>query len=480
MSALRATALLAVLLAGCAPSRQARTAELPVQPRSSWSAEAQTADYGVAVDWWTGFRDEQLNEYVAEALIANPSLAEAEARVRAAAALARIAGAELYPFLNAGLTAGRSKEVIGFSGPFGPTFTSGRYGVALNLSWELDVWGRIRAGQRAATEDLRASHALFYGVQLSLAAQTSKAYFATVAGRLQTAVAEEDLASARSLEERIRERFQSGLRTALDVKLAETEVSRARASLALRRRVHDASLRQLENLLGRYPAGQAAFAKSLPEVVEPVPAGIPADVLRRRPDLVAAERQLVASAQRIVEAEASLYPRVSLTASGGLASTDVDDLLSGNFGVWSLVLNMAQPIFEGGRLRANIDLQEAREDEAVAVFGNAVLSAFREVETALVAERRLAEQEAALAQLVDEAGVSVELSEERFLSGLASILSVLEARRRHFLARSELLEVHRQRLEARIDLYAALGGGFETRWIGIETTWIGLEQEPTR
>ncbi|MHC4341849.1 MAG: efflux transporter outer membrane subunit [Planctomycetota bacterium] len=457
-----------LLVAGCGLTREPRTAELPVQPRSSWAATEAAKEYAVTEDWWKEFGDSQMDEYILEALLANPTLKEAEARVQQAAALAKIAGAELYPWVGAGASGGRRKQFLGIAGIPDPTFTQGAYGVELNLSWELDVWGRIRAGKRAALEDLRTSQALFHGAQLSLAAQTAKAYFASVAGALQVQVAKEDLASALSLKERIRERFQRGLRTALDLKLAETEVSRAQATLAVRQRVLDTVLRQLETLMGRYPVGLAEYAEALPQIPAPVPAGIPADVLARRPDLVAAERRVVAAADRIVEANASLYPRISLTASGGLASSDMEDVIKGDFSVWSLVGNLSQPIFQGGQLRANVELTKAREEEAVASFGNAVLGAFREVEVGLVSERHLTDQENAVGRLVADAESSVELSEQRYLTGLASILNVLEARRRFFIARAEHLNARQERLDTRIDLYVALGGGFEKSLIGLD------------
>jgi NodT family efflux transporter outer membrane factor (OMF) lipoprotein len=467
-----ATALLVatlLLVAGCGLTREPRTAELPVQPRSSWAGTEAAKEYAVTEDWWKEFGDSRLEDYIFEALIANPSLKEAEARVRQAAALAKIAGAELYPWVGAGASGGRRKQFLGIPGVPDPTITQGGYGVELNLSWELDVWGRIRAGKRAALEDLRSSQALLYGAQLSLAAQTAKAYFASIAGALQVQVSREDVESALALEERIRERFQRGLRTALDLKLAETEVSRAKSLLAARERVLAAVLRQLESLLGRYPSGFAEYAEALPEIPGPVPAGIPADVLARRPDLVAAERRVVAAADRIVEATASLYPRISLTASGGLASSEMEDVIKGDFSVWSLVGNLSQPIFQGGQLRANVELTKAQEEEAVASFGNSVLRAFREVEVGLVSERHLTDQEAALARLATDAGTSVDLSEQRYLSGLASILTVLEARRRFFLARAEYLNARQERLDTRIDLYVALGGGFEKSRIGLDT-----------
>jgi outer membrane protein, multidrug efflux system len=187
--------------------------------------------------------------------------------------------------------------------------------------------------------------------------------------------------------------------------------------------------------------------------------GVPAEVVSRRPDLRAAERSYLSAFYRVEEARASLYPRISLTSSGGFASSDLSDLLSGDFGVWSLAANLAGPLFQGGRLRENITLKEAQQAEAEAAFASAVLRAFTEVETSLAAEGFLRDREAALTEYVDRAGASASLSERRFLTGLTDITTVLEARRRHYSAEGQLVRVRLERLQNRVDFYASLGGG---------------------
>jgi multidrug efflux system outer membrane protein len=454
-------------LAACATtSPEDRKPAMPVEAPDRWAAaEGETAEYDVPDDWWRTFGDPTLSDLVEEAIARNPRLEEAAARVRAAQALATIAGADLYPSVSAGVQGAVQESYTG-EGPFTPaTQRAERYGVSLNVRWELDVWGRIRSGQAAALADVETQRALYSAAVLSLAAQTAKAYLVAVESHEQLLVAEANLRSAEDLAGRTRERFERGLRRALDVKLAESEVASARSAAHVRRRAHDLSRRQLETLVGRYPAAEVAAAASLPPVPVPVPTGVPADVLSRRPDLVAAERQLAAAGARVKEAEAGLYPRISLTGSGGLTSKEVADVLSGDFGVWSLAAGLTAPIFEGGRLRANVDLRGAREEEAIAAFASAVLLALNEVESALASEGYLDDQGRALETLVTTASDSVVLSEERYLAGLADILGVLEARRRDFNARSALLQTRRERLDARIDLYVALGGGFRRETI---------------
>jgi NodT family efflux transporter outer membrane factor (OMF) lipoprotein len=456
------TFVLVVALAavGCKTPPPPAAPESPVDLPGNWTTRPGPEEFGVTETWWQDFGDPVLDQIVGEALANNPSLLEAEARVRQAAAQAVIAGARLSPFVGAGAQIGGSERFIGKSEFAEPTLQSQSHGVSLNFSWELDLWARIRSGQAAAVADVEASRAFYHGARLSLAAQTAKAYLAVVESERQVKVAEDNLASAEGLLERIRDRFREGLRTALDLKFSETEVSSAAAQLTARRRVLDATKRQLETLLARYPDATLIAAAGLPDAPPPVPTGIPADVLARRPDLVAAEKQYVAAFYRVAEAEKSLYPRISLTGDAGLASSALEDVVAGDFGVWSLVGSLTQPVFEGGRLRANIRGAKAREEERVAAFANSVLRALAEVEISLAADGFLARQETEIAGLVEESQASVDLSEERFLSGLASFLGVLEARRRFFVAQSELLRTRLDRLNSRIDLYVALGGGF--------------------
>jgi NodT family efflux transporter outer membrane factor (OMF) lipoprotein len=251
----------------------------------------------------------------------------------------------------------------------------------------------------------------------------------------------------------------------LDVHLGRSSQATAEAVLYQRQRQLDGVLRQLEILLGRYPAGATELATELPAVPPPVPAGLPANLVARRPDLVAAERRLAAADARLVVARKALYPRISLTASGGQSSSALGDLLDGDFSVWNLVGNISQPLFQGGRLRGGVDLAQAGTEQALAQYADSVLRAYAEVESALAAAQLLAQQEAAVATAARAAGAARRLAAERYSKGLADLITVLEAQRRAFEAESQLLAVRRQRLQARLDLHLALGGGWSDKMI---------------
>ncbi len=454
-------------LAGCASPAPPAPVALQVELPERWAA----ADPGApaiepSAAWWTEFRDPRLDALIAGVLEANHDLAAAAARVEAAQAEARIAGAALQPQASAGVDGSRGRRnFIGLPIPNAPggvlSSTSTSVGASLNISWEADLWGRLRAGRQAALAGVEAAEADLAGARLSLAGQSAKAWFAAAEARLQLERAERTLAIRSSTRERIRRRYELGTRGALDLRLAIANESRARADLAVRERQLDAAERQLRLLLSQYPARSASGAAptALPEPPVGLPALLPSELIARRPDLAALDRRLAAAGFGVRQARASLYPRFSLTGSTGRLSSEIEDLLDSDFSVWSLAANLLQPLFQGGRLEAGVELADARYRELAERYAQALLGAFAEVELALVAEGSLASQAAALKTSVEQSLAAQELAEGRYTAGLVDYLAVLESQREATQAEIALLSVQRQRLDARVDLYLALGGG---------------------
>lgn len=461
MKRLASTALAALLVAGCVSTPERSTPQTVPLPET-WTAGADRGE--IDDHWWTSFEDPGLESLIGRALEYNRDLRATAARLEQAAARARIAGADLRPSLSAGLDASRRRQVfVGFPIPGDevPSTTSTSLGLSLSASWEVDLWGRLRAGARAALADFEAAHADYAAARLSLAALTAKAWFGVVEARQQLELAEASAESFRRSAEQVRSRYESGVRPPVDLRLALTRLAEAEALVELRRGRLDAETRGLEVLVGDYPAGAIRSERELPPPPGPLRAGLPADLVARRPDLIAAERRLAAADQRLLEARRSLYPRLSLTASGGTVSDDLRDLLDGDFRVWTLVGNLVAPLFQGGRLRANVDLSAAGRDLALATYAQSVLDAFAEVETALAAEQTLAARESALAEAARQSGAAEALALDRYRSGLDDYIAVLQAQASTLSARSQWLAVRRARLENRIDLHVALGGGFE-------------------
>lgn len=455
----------ALALTGCATAPPAQPLDLEVTLPETWAA-SQTPAGEVSSDWWREFGDPGLTDAVDTALRQNHDLLAAAARLEQAAAGALIAGAPLRPTLDAGLTGGRRRQnFIGFPIPGGEqrvlSSFSTTWGVSLNTTWEADLWGRLRAGARAAVAETQRSAAELRSARQSIAGQTVKAWFAVAEAHQQFALVEQTVASFTATADQVRGRFEQGLRPALDLRLSLSNLASAEANRSARLQQLDATTRQLEVLLGEYADRHIRVAQTLPEAPGPVPAGLPADLVSRRPDLVAAERFLAADRERLEVARRDLYPRFSLTASGGTSTRELTDLLNGDFGVWSLVGNLTQPLFDGGRLRAVVAQTKAQTDESLAAYAGAALTAFAEVETALAAESLLGDQERHLAEAVAQSRAAERLAGERYTSGLNDYISVLESQRQAFNAEASLIGARRLRLDNRVDLHLALGGGFE-------------------
>jgi outer membrane protein, multidrug efflux system len=467
---------LVVFAAGCASIPMPDHPAIGIVPPDHYTSAHVVVTQSVFADsvdahqasWWQELGDTTLSDLVMEGLLHNRDLAAASHRLDAVQAQARMAGAGRLPQASAGTNANRSRRnFIGFpvAGPAGggvATSTTTTYDASLLISWEVDLWGRLRSGHAAALADVEASQADFAGARLSLAAQVAKLYFRVIEARHQLDLARATAASQQSSAQQIEVRYARGLRTSLDLRLARSSAASAQAQVAARTFLLDGVTRQLEVLLGRYPAAALDGAGALPALASDVPAGLPADLIRRRPDLAAGERRLVASRLRVTEARRALLPRISLTASGGRSSDALGDLLDGDYSVWNLVGNLSQPLFQGGRLRAQVDLATAGQDAALAQYASTALRAFGEVETALVQQALLADQERLTQMAATEALAAERLAGDRYARGLSNYITLLESQRRAFEAQSQLLSVRLQRLQARIDLYVALGGSFES------------------
>lgn len=459
------------LLAGCA-SKKHQPVTTP-SPPEHWTA-LPGQDSPIPPDWLAEFDDEALTAAVGEALAHNRELRAAAARLDQAQALSRIAGADLLPQVSASAD-GRRQQSTFFGlplpgakkGVFAVTTTS--YGTSLNVSWEADLWGRLRAGKRAALADVAAGEATVAGARLSLAGQTAKAWFAAAEAKKQEALARQTVESYVRTLESTQRRYRAGLVTSLDLRLGRANRATAEALLATRQQQRDETLRQLEILLGRYPAGRLETAVELPALPGPVPAGLPADLVSRRPDLIAGEWRLAAADARLAQSRAARYPRLTLTASGGTASPDLHHLLDPDFKVWSLAAGILAPIFQGGRLKAGVHLDQARVEEAAETFAQTLLEAYGEVESHLFAEQQLSRRERQLGIAAEEAAAAEKLAENRYREGLVDIFGLLESQRRRLQAEGDWITVRRLLLTNRIDLYLALGGGFHAPLPGTET-----------
>ncbi|QDV07032.1 Outer membrane protein OprM precursor [Planctomycetes bacterium Poly30] len=438
--------------------------------RDSWESEAAPGEYPTAGEqeyggpFWTTFEDSVLNDLVVEALQHNHDLIASAQRLRGAAARSQVARSARLPQLDANAQYARTKNIFvglpipGSTGPLSALFN--QWNVGLGASWELDLWGKLSASVDAADAEVAASFADLQGARLSIAAQVTNSWFALREAAQQLELAERTTKTYEDSAQVVRDRFEAGLSGALDLRLAEANVSTSAASAVAARRSYRVASRQIETLLGRFPGAELESVEDFGPMPPAVPAGVPADVLARRPDLVAAEHRMTAAESQARAVRLDRWPALALTTSGGRTSNMFDDLLDGDFTIWSIAGSLTAPLFDGGRRRARIDEALAEMRAARAQFAALALNAFFEVENALDAERLLRERLGFLSSAVESATEATSLSDEQYKEGLVSIELVLESQRRQLVAESAYLAARRELYQARVDLHVALGGDF--------------------
>ena len=405
-----------------------------------------------------------LDSLVREALDANYSLAIAAATVDATRAGADIAGAPRWPQISAGYSARRQESaMVGL--PIGPDpvlkTLSSSHNAQLQASWELDLWNKLGSMERAALAEYQATEADLAAARLGVAAAVTRAWLSLVEARAQADLAERASAAFAETADTSWDRYQRGLIPATEVHLTRTSRDNAAALLAFRRQQVEFFARQLELLMGRYPRAELETPIVLPDAPPLPPAGLPSDLLFRRPDL---------SGRRAPR------DRERVTHFGGAARDAAVDLphrrrrvheqcarghSRGDFSVWSIGGSLLQPLFQGGRLRAQVRQNAAFESAAMNSWANQVLGAFGEVEVALASEQWLREREEKLRSSSDSAREAYRLSQSRYRQGVGSLFEVLESQRRALEAEGQWIVVRNARLNARVDLYLALGGGFD-------------------
>ncbi len=427
----------------------AQVPELPNDWRSPAPAEP------VQVGWIDSFNDATLVALVEEAQANNRNLAAAAANVTRARALARQAGAELTPDIGLGFGADRAAQLRGAGASPATGFTAG-----LDVSWEADVWGRVRSGVRAAQASAQAIEADYRYAQHSLAANTAIAYFTAVEASIQTGIARDTLGVLDETLRIVSAQFDNGMASAQDISLTRSDLAAARERVTTLEGAHRNALRALELLLGRYPGADLSVRATLPSVPAPPPAGVPSSVLERRPDLIAAERRVAAAFNAVDQAQAARLPTIGLTGNIGGASNSLTDLLSPQNVAWQLGTSLLAPIFDGGRRRENVNISTAEQEQALAAYGDTALRAFSELETGLDQGVVLDQRETDLQEAADQASEAYRIADLRYKEGETSLLDLLTIQQRVIGTRSSLSSVQRLLLEQRVNLNLALGG----RW----------------
>ena len=437
--------------------------ELP----EAWTDAPGTATVRPTDDWWKSFSDPTLDQLVAEAHEHNADLALAAARVDEARALAQVAGSLLYPAFDADFDRNRNRSSARSSVPLPPTVPLERnsYRAAVNVSYEVDLWGRLRSASAAARADLLSTVAARDTLKLALTAEVVRGYFALVSLDAQVEATRRALALRAQNLELQRIRSTAGLIGDYELRQLEAEVAAAQAQLPGLDRARTSQELGLAVLAGRSPRaimGGTVARSNTPASPDAaaVPEGLPSDLLLQRPDIAEAEQRLIAASARIDAARAALFPRISLTGLYGSESGALSDLFSGPARIWQLAFGLAQPIWQAGRLQSEVLAIRAREQQAVAQYQKTVQQAFREVREALVTQARAREQFDAEARRAAALTETLKLARIRYDNGLSSQLEMLDAERSLLQAELNRLEALRAQRSAVADVVRALGGGW--------------------
>ncbi|QID18819.1 AdeC/AdeK/OprM family multidrug efflux complex outer membrane factor [Nitrogeniibacter mangrovi] len=448
--------------ASLAPDYQRPAAPVAAQwPADTTTATAADAPAALDLAWQDYFTDPRLQQVIAQALANNRDLRVAALNIESARAQYRIRRADRFPAVTgeAGETARRTPGDLTSSGNAAVTR---QYSVDLGVSWELDLFGRLKSLQDQALESYLATTEAQRATRISLVAEVANAWLTLAADRARYDLSKRTYETQAKSLELTRKSFDLGAASRLALSQLQTTAARARADLAATRAQVAKDRNALELLVGT-TVDAGLLPASLAEVKQPVaelPAGVPSEVLTQRPDVLRAERQLRAANANIGAARAAFFPRIGLTGSFGTASASLDGLFESGSRAWSFIPSVSLPIFNAGALRASLDVAKLQRDINVASYEKAIQTAFREVADALADRATIAERVDAVQSLVDSARDGFRLSEARYQSGLDSYLTQLDAQRTLYAAEQELISVRLTEASNKVTLYKVMGGGW--------------------
>lgn len=444
----------ALCLGGCVlpPNVPAPNDSAPVHYRA---AQNRQADQHVwpAPGWWHNFGSPELDRLIRQARQSNYDIAAAAARVEQANAQVRVSGAALLPAVGAKASAGKNRS---------HSITQHDYQVGLNASYELDFWGKNRSALTSAQHSALASRFDRATVALGVEASVATTFFNIVVLKQRLHIARRNLQIARDLLKPLAAGLQAGIGTALDVAQQQAQIAQQRAAIPPLRQQLEHNTDALAVLLGTAPSQlDLTLIKPMKLGIPAIDAGLPSTLLTRRPDIARARAQLLAARADVSHAKAALFPSFDLSAQGGWENAAISGLINPVNGFWSLAASIAQPIFEGGRLRGQLKVSRGRYKELLADYQASLVNAFRDVNDALTDVRQTAEQQKRLQHAVGVATRALSITRAQLHQGVTDVTTVLNTEQALFTARDALASSQLARLQAAVDLYQALGGGWD-------------------
>ncbi|MBL6785103.1 MAG: TolC family protein [Rickettsiales bacterium] len=446
-----------LILSNCSDYKQLKTnkepdliIETPIP--QEWQSSSQiNQNVKIAENGWISEFDDPIIKYIAETVIANnQDLKVAANNLKAAEAAAEKAGADLNPSAN--LNIGNQQQ-----GSFDNSNSNSTNAVAVDVAWEIDIWGKLSAASAQAESDYQASKAEFNYAQESLIAQAIKAYLLAIEAQQQKDIS---LATQKSYEKELKISkgfFEAGAKTSQDVAISEANLALAADNLIRIENGYFESIRSLELLLGEYPAGKFKIPSRLPKTPENIATGIPSNILENRPDLMAAEAKVASAFNATTIAKAAKLPTIALTSNLGGTSDDLNNLADPRNLFWNFAGNIITPLFDSGKLQNNVEIADSQQKAAIAEYQSAALNAFNDVETALNNEKTIRQSINLLKTNYEQSKIAYNIENSKFIQGSGSIFNVNQLNRAMILAESELVKAKRELLTQRINLYLALG-----------------------
>lgn len=428
--------------------------------------------------WWEVFSDSLFNQFFNQFTDSNPDLLSISQQVESSNLLAKINGATLTP--NVSVSTGGSSRLqnlsaFGFSlsslglGGESPdssssdqvvSFTSDNYNSTLAMQWEIDIWGKLRNQRKAAFKNYEATNNELAYLRFSLSMQFATSYYSAVESEMQFSLAEEITASLKGVRDVVSERYGRGLTSSLDLRLAESSLANSKLQLVDRSIQKNRTLRNLESLLGKYPSATIKVSKELPVSIPSISAGIPSELVKRRPDVIAAINKIEAASYEHAQSKRNLFPSFSLTASGGTSASELKDVLNGDYSVWNLGANISAPIFQGNRLKNNVYLKEAQFNLAELDALKIMIRAFSEVEQALFIQHQIIAQLDAVKTAEEQAKAAYDLAFDRYQKGLVDLVTVLNSQNQWRNSQSIKISIQNLHVNSYTSLLLALGGKF--------------------
>jgi multidrug efflux system outer membrane protein len=445
--------LLTALLGACSVSGISPELEDLATP-GKWQRAVESGE--VRENWLSDFNDVDLTALVDEAMLKNYRLAEQAARVEEARQGVTIVGADRYPSVALSADYSVRQTVVDDDKQDLTDSVNG----GIDIAWNVDVWGRLSDLQKEASLSLSATEAQFRDARLQLAADVASAWYQVIAAQQLFDLFDQRRDSLEQSFDIINRGYQQGINNAVDVYLARTSVEQERARVAQQRQTLDEAVARLQLLLARYPDGEWFVGKALPSIEIPIPAGLPSQLLTRRPDIRQSWFNLLSNDAALAAAHKARFPSLRLVGGPSRTSQELSDFLDGSAIAWSLVASLTQPIYQGGRLKATEERARQRVVQAEKQYLDLVYLAFAEVENAISRDSSLQGQYEAISSAERDASAAYELSFEQYQRGLISYATVLESQRRAFDSQSTVIDLRNQLLQNRITLYTALGGEF--------------------